>query len=144
MLIRIFLTIALSLVAFQAHSGDSVIYDYDGDFEDATFAVESAIIDRGLVIDYVSHVGEMLKRTAADVGSDTVIFENADIFVFCSAVLSRQVMEIEPMNVVHCPFGIFVADDGENVVIGHRTYPDGAMKKVEALLRELAQEAASF
>ena len=68
-------------------------YSFDGSFEDATFAVESAIVGQGLVIDFVSHVGEMLNRTGSDVGSDAMIFKNADIFLFCSAVVSRQVME---------------------------------------------------
>ena len=87
----------------------STTYPFDGDFDDATFGVESAIVDRGLVIDYVSHTGEMLNRTGADVGSSVTIFEEADIFLFCSAVLSRQVMEADPANIAHCPYGIFVS-----------------------------------
>lgn len=132
--------IALSTAQIAA-AQDSVVHSFDGSFDDATFAVESAIVGRGLVIDYVSHTGEMLNRTAEDVGSDVKLFEAADIFVFCSASLSRKVMEADPMNIAHCPYGIFVADRDGEVMIGHRTYPEGPMKEVEALLGDIVQEA---
>lgn len=115
---------------------------YEGSFDDAAFAVETAIVGQGLVIDYVSHVGEMLNRTGEDVGSDVMLFKEADIFIFCSAVVSREVMEADPMNIAHCPYGIFVAENAEGAVtIGYRDYPDGPMEKVEALLAEIVKEA---
>jgi uncharacterized protein (DUF302 family) len=125
-----------STMAFAgaARAQDVITYDFDGSFDDATFAVESAILDRGLVIDLVSHVGEMLNRTGADVGSDEMVFENADIFLFCSAAVSRRVMEADPMNIVHCPYSIFVAERDGAITIGHRAYPDGPMQEVEAML----------
>ena len=126
-----------------AHAADSVAVPFNGSFEDATFAFESAIVDRGLVIDYVSHVGDMLNRTGEDVGSDQVLFEAADIFIFCSAVLSREVMEADPMNIAHCPYGIFVADRGDEVMVGYRDYPDGPMQKVEDLLAEIVAEVTA-
>jgi uncharacterized protein (DUF302 family) len=119
----------------------STTYPFDGNFEDAAFSVESVIIGKGLVIDYVSHVGEMLNRTGADVGSDVKLFEEAEIFVFCSAVLSRKMMEADPMNIAHCPYGIFVANRDGEVVVGYRHYPDGPMQEVQALLDEIVQEA---
>ena len=136
--------LALALAApVTASAEDAVTYPFNGGFEDAAFAVESAILDRGLVIDYVSHVGEMLARTKDDVGGGADLFEEADIYVFCSAVLSRKMMEADPLNIVHCPYGVFVAELGDGVMIGHRTYPEGPMKDVEALLAEIAAEAAS-
>lgn len=130
-------------IAGSAGAQDATIYDFDGDFSDATFAVESAIIDKGLVIDYVSRVGEMLARTGADVGSDVQIFDAADVFLFCSAVLSRQMMEADPMNIAHCPYGIFVADNGDKVQVGYRNYPVGEMQAVQSLLDEIVQTAIS-
>ncbi|MFK7881793.1 DUF302 domain-containing protein [Roseobacter sp.] len=120
---------------------DAFVYPFEGSFEDATFAVESAIVDQGLVIDYVSHVGDMLNRTGVDVGSDTVIFKNADIFLFCSAVISRQVMEQDPMNITHCPYGIFVLESDDGVTLGHQDYPDGSMQAVENLMQQIVAEA---
>lgn len=129
------------LLAGAATAQQATTYPFDGSFEDATFAVENAIIGKGLVIDYVSHTGEMLNRTAEDVGSDVRIFEAADVFLFCSAQLSREVMEADPMNIAHCPYGIFVADQGGDVMIGYRNYPEGEMQKVQALLDEITKEA---
>jgi uncharacterized protein (DUF302 family) len=138
---KLLTTVVLAFAATAVAAQDHAVTVFDGDYDDASFAVESAIVGKGLVIDYVSHVGEMLARTGADVGSDVTLFEDAQIFVFCSASLSRQMMEAELMNIAHCPYGVFVADTGDAVLIGHRTYPDGPMKEVEALLAEIVQEA---
>lgn len=127
--------------ATATNAEEAVTYDFDGSFEDAAFAVETAIVGKGLVIDYVSHVGDMLNRTGADVGSDVMLFEKADIYIFCSAIVSRQVMEADPMNIVHCPYGIFVAERDGAVMIGHRDYPDGPMDAVEQLLAEIVSDA---
>ncbi|WP_227270888.1 DUF302 domain-containing protein [Roseobacter weihaiensis] len=139
---RLFLAGLLGVMAGASQAAEqAVIYPFEGSFEDAAFAVESAIVGRGLVIDYVSHTGEMLNRTAADVGSDVALFAEADIFLFCSAQLSREVMEIDPMNIAYCPYGVFVAERDGEVMIGYREYPEGEMKKVENLLAEIVQEA---
>ncbi|PRX31904.1 Uncharacterized conserved protein, DUF302 family [Meinhardsimonia xiamenensis] len=136
------MTTAVALAAQAAAAGEAITYVTSDSFEDASFALESAIVDRGLVIDYVSHVGDMLNRTGADVGSDVKIFDAADIYIFCSAVLSRKVMEADPMNIAHCPYGVFVAERGGQVMIGYRDLPDGPMAEVEALLDAIAREAA--
>lgn len=137
------LLLTACLAAGPALAEGPMVVPFDGSFEDAAFAVETAIVGKGLVIDYVSHVGEMLNRTGADVGSDVALFTAADIFVFCSAVVSRQVMEADPMNIAHCPYGIFVAETADGVMIGHRDYPEGAMQAVEDLLAEIVAEAAA-
>lgn len=150
-IMRLFLTAAATslCLAFPAladghgkmeHSG-SVTYTFDGSFDDATFAVENAIVGAGLKIDYTSHVGEMLARTGKDVGSDVTLFDNADIFVFCSAVVSRKVMEADPTNIAFCPYGIFVTDRGGKVEVGYRTYPEGPMQQVQSLLDGIVQDA---
>lgn len=130
---------ALSTPVFA--EGQAITYDYDGSFEDATFAVENAIIGKGLVVDYVSHTGEMLNRTGPDVGSDIEIFKAADVYLFCSAVVSRRVMEADPMNIVHCPYSIFVADIEGKVTVGYPKFPDGPMQEVQALLDEITKSA---
>lgn len=133
---------ACAAMATAAAADDSVtVYTFDGSFEDAAFGVESAIVGRGYVIDGVSHVGEMLARTAEDVGSDVELFAQADVYQFCSAVVSRKVMEADPMNIAYCPYGIFVAERDGEVMVGFRKYPDGPMQEVEALLDGIVQEA---
>jgi len=125
----------------SARAEEGTIYDFDGSFDDAIFGLETAIIGRGLVVDWVSHTGEMLARTGADVGSDVVIFDNADIYQFCSASLSRKMMEIDPLNIVHCPYSIFVIDREGKVQVGFRNMPEGPMQEVQGLLDEIAREA---
>ncbi|EPX77028.1 DUF302 domain-containing protein [Litoreibacter arenae] len=133
---------AFALATFPAFAQEhSVTYAFEGSFDDAAFAVESAILGRGLVIDWVSHTGAMLERTADAVGSDVKLFEEADIFQFCSAQLSRKVMEADPMNIAFCPYGIFVAEREGDVMIGYRTFPEGPMQEVQAFLDEIVQEA---
>lgn len=130
-----------AMLCTPAIADEAFTYAFDGSFDDATFAVESAIVGQGLVIDYVSHVGEMLNRTGADVGSDTMIFSQADIFLFCSAVVSRQVMEADPMNITYCPYGIFVMETDDGVTVGHKDYPEGSMQAVEDLMQQIVAEA---
>jgi len=129
------------LAAPALADGQAITHSFDGSFDDATFAVENAIVGRGLVIDYTSHTGDMLARTAADVGSTVTLFAAADVFLFCSAQLSREVMEADPMNIAHCPYGIFVTDRAGAVTIGYRVYPEGEMQKVQALLEDIVQDA---
>lgn len=133
--------LALGLGTSVALAQDVTTYPFDGSFEEAAFAVEAAIVGKGLVIDYRSHVGEMLNRTGADVGSDVKVFDNADIFLFCSAVLSRKVMEADATNIAHCPYGIFVTDREGTVAVGYRHLPEGAMQEVQTLLDGIAREA---
>lgn len=142
---RIFLGACALIGLTSAASGaDMITYDTDQSFGDVTFGLENAILDAGLVIDHVSHTGDMLERTRADLGSDVVLFQEADIYSFCSAQISREVMEADPMNVVFCPYDIFVIVRPETpdvTTIGFRTYPEGAMKKVEAMLDGIARSA---
>ena len=139
---RITPVVAALFAATSAAADDAaVVHTFDGSFDDATFAVETAIVGRGLVIDHVSHVGDMLNRTGADVGSSVMIFENADVMTFCSAVVSRTVMEADPMNIAHCPYGIFIAERDGAVMVGHRTYPEGPMQEVQVLLDAIVREA---
>lgn len=137
------MTFSLAL-ASSAFADTAVTYTTDESFDDVVFGLESAILDQGLVIDSISHVGEMLARTGADVGSDKVVFLNADVYSFCSATVSRKVMEADPMNIQFCPYGIFVMvkpETPEETQIGYRVMPDGPMKDVEALLDTITRTA---
>lgn len=127
----------------DARADDRTVYTYDGTFEDAAFDLESAILNQGLNIDYVSHVGDMLSRTKADVGGTKDLFDNATVFVFCSAALSREVMEADPMNIAFCPYSMFVAQDADGgaVRIGYGNFPQGPMQTIQALLDDIARTA---
>ena len=136
--------IALTATTVAANAQDMVTYTTDQPFEDVAFGLETAILNEGLVIDHVSHVGEMLERTRADVGSDVVLYKQADAYSFCSATVSREVMEADPMNIAYCPYDIFIAEHADTpgqVTIGYRTFPEGAMQKVQALLDGIVRAA---
>ena len=139
---RILLAAVAAIAGGAASAQEVITYPFDGSFEDATFSVESAIVGEGLVVDYVSRVGDMLNRSGEDVGSDVTIFDAADVFLFCSAVVSRKVMEADPTNIAHCPYGIFVTDKDGAVEIGYRAMPEGPMQDVQSLLDGIAREAA--
>jgi len=134
------IALALALTATAATAQEATLYDFDGTFDDAAFVVEEAIVGRGLVVDFVSHVGDMLNRTREDVGGEQ-LFDEADIFLFCSAVVSREVIEANPMNVAHCPYGILVVERAGEVFVGYRNMPEGEMQAVQELLDQIAQEA---
>ena len=136
-------SVAVLSMAVCAQAQDMVSYKTMLPFEDVTFGLESAITDRGLVVDHISHVGDMLERTRADVGSDVVLFEKADVYSFCSAQMSRQVMEADPMNIMFCPYDIFVAQfpGNDEITIGYRTFPEGDMQVIQTLLDSIVREA---
>ncbi|MYZ50030.1 DUF302 domain-containing protein [Propylenella binzhouense] len=135
----------------SAEPAGVTIYTTDGAFEDIRQNVEDAIVDRGFVIDYQGHVGEMLNRTASDVGATTTVYAHADLLQFCSATLSRAAMEADPANIAFCPYVVFVyelADGKGRQHVGFRHLDGGtsadskaALQKVNDLLDEIAREA---
>lgn len=115
-----------------------------GSFEDARDAVVAAIENRGLVINYTSHIADMLARTGADLGATRQIFERAEIVEFCSARLSRQMMEADPHNIILCPFAVSIYTlPGETgtVWLAYRKPPARAGAAVEGLLQAIVAEA---
>ena len=139
--------LAGALAAGAARAEGVTTYEAEGAVGDVAFALESAIIGRGFVVDHTSHVGEMLNRTAGDVGAERDVYTQADVYLFCSAVLSRKMMEADPENIAHCPYSVFLYELTESpgtVHVGYRQMPEGEMQEVEALLDEIAREAAGL
>ncbi len=113
-------------------------------FADTRDAIVMAIENRGLVINYTSHIADMLKRTGADIGATHPIFEKAEIIEFCSAGLSRKMMELDPHNIAFCPFAISIYTlPGEQNTswVSYRQPKGPAAKLVAPLLREIVAEA---
>lgn len=139
----LFLCLTLFAVAARADAW-MVRKKVAASFEDTREAVVMAIENRGLVINYVSHISDMLDRTGADIGASRKIFGQAQIIEFCSARLSRQIMEIDPHNIVVCPFAISVYTlPGENgsTWVSYRRPHGVAGQVVEPLLKAIAEEA---
>ncbi len=121
-------------------------------FEDVLQDLRDGVINRGYNIDYQAHIGAMLDRTAGDVGGSKRIYVNAELVQFCSAVLSRKVMEADPANIAFCPYILFAyerADQPGTIHVGFRrlsetgsTASKAALAKVNDLLDEIIAEAA--
>jgi uncharacterized protein (DUF302 family) len=127
----------------QAESG-VVSRQYAARFEETREAVTMAIEGRGLVINYVSHIGDMLDRTGADIGAKRKVFAKAEIIEFCSAGLSRQMMEADPHNIVFCPFAlsIYTLPGNENTTwVSYRRPTGSAANLVQPLLQAIVDEA---
>lgn len=135
-----------ALLASPATAQDFKTYTTDEPFADVAFAIENAILSKGLVIDHIAHTGEMLERTRADIGSDKVLFLEADVYEFCSAAISRQVMEADPDNFHFCPYAIRIderPDSAGTVTVSHQTY-SGTMEPVNALLEGIVADALAL
>jgi uncharacterized protein (DUF302 family) len=123
-----------------------------GTFDDVRTDLQNAIVNQGLRIDYNGKIGDMLKRTGADVGSTKEIYTNAEYFTFCSSKLSRAMMEVDAINVGMCPYSMFafeVAGQPGVVTIGYRAAAargDDASQKalatINALLDTILKEAS--
>lgn len=118
-------------------------------FQDVLTDVEAAIVNQGLVIDLKGNIGGMLDRTAKDLGGKP-IYAQAQYFSFCSARLSRAMLEADPANMGFCPFVVFVyerADQPGTTTVGYRRPPAGsgaataAFAAIDKLLAGVIAEA---
>lgn len=140
---------AVLMSAAQAAEFKSVTTE--GSYADVADYVESAIINKGLTIDYSGEVHKMLERTGKDVGSTKDIYAGAKFFLFCSAVLSRQMMEADPANMGFCPFIVHVYEEKAKpgvVHVGYRRPGEGsneagskALAAIDELLDSIIKEA---
>lgn len=148
MLLKLLASLALiSAVSSAALAADDVTrHVSEAPFTEVAADLEDAIVNRGYLVDYRGHIGDMLQRTAGDVGSSKPLYRNAEFFQFCSAVVSRKAMEADIGNIAYCPYVLFAyetdADPGK-VTVGFRRLPDGPGRdEVNTLLDEIAREAS--
>ena len=139
------LMLAASTVAARSQEAVTT-YRSDTSFSDVVADMEDAIVNRGFVVDYHGFIGDMLKRTAADIEGATRLYRDAELFQFCSAVMSRNAMEADTGNIAFCPYVLFVYEtekDTGTVTVGFRRLPDGPGRdEINNLLDEIAREAS--
>lgn len=108
-----------------------------GTFDQVRERLVTAIENRGLVVAYTAHVGAMLERTGKDIGQPRQIYANADVLEFCSAGLSRSMMEADPHNIVFCPYTIAIyvlPNEAGKVYIAYRKpLATGSARSMRAL-----------
>lgn len=95
----------------------------DAVFEDVRDDINTSITELGIKINNVSHIGDMLNRTAKDVGATKTVYAAAEAIEFCSATVSRATMEADPHNIIFCPYIISIYslnDDPEHTYVAYR------------------------
>ncbi len=126
-----------------------VIKSVNAEFDEVWESLKMALNDRGLVISSVSHVGEMLERTGRALNRTKRVFGNAKVMEFCSAVLSRNMLERNPHFIAFCPYQIMVytlPEDETRVYLAYRRliWKDDkdrdVLQAVERLLEDLINE----
>ena len=137
--------------AFITPEDHRVIFTTIGDFDDVKTYITDEIKNRGLVINNISHIGNMLERTGKDMGIGKKIYLKAEAYEFCSATVSRKMMEADPHNIVFCPYIIFIyvlPSESEKVYISYRRpMIEGSpavkesLKAVEDLLQGIIKDA---
>ena len=134
------------LIALSAAANDGAkVLAAKGTFADVKDDVVAAIGKRGLVVNYVAHVGDMLERTGRDLGKTKRVYDQAEVIEFCSATVSRAMMEADPRHLVYCPYtiAVYTLPGKPGVVyVAHRKYPrTPALKPVSDLLRGIIADA---
>ncbi len=121
-------------------------------YENVRDDLELAITERGIKINNISYIGNMLARTGKDLGAKKRIFSHAEAFEFCSARASRATMEADPHNIVFCPYIIAVYslpnEENKTYISFRRPTQVGskaskvALQKVEDLMIRIVEEVA--
>jgi uncharacterized protein (DUF302 family) len=126
-----------------------VIYTVNADYDEVWEGLKMALDGRGLAVSSISHVGEMLERTGKDLGRTKKIYGKANVMEFCSAVLSRDMMEKNPHFLSFCPYQIMVYSLPENEKKVHLSYRrliwnddsgKDVLAPVEKLLEDIIKE----
>ena len=144
---------AAMLIAGSVQAEEYAVYESDSRFEDVVDAVKLAIQDRGMYINNVMHMSDMLERTGKDLGMNEPIYGQAESIEFCSALLSRKMTAEDPRRIVNCPFIVSVytlPDHAGTTYVAHRVIPaaetekSAVMKQVADTLEGVAESAASW
>jgi uncharacterized protein (DUF302 family) len=153
------LTLALAPISPQVAASQAAtkagyaVYESQAPFDDVMEALKLAIEERGMYINNIMHMGEMLERTGRDLGMDAPIYGRAESIEFCSAVLSREMTSEDPARIVNCPFiiSVYTLPGREGTTfIAHRQIPQDqvaespVMAKVAAMLKALGDAAAAW
>jgi uncharacterized protein (DUF302 family) len=135
------------LFAAAAAAGDGAsVVTVKGGFADVKEDLVAAIEQRGMVVNYTAHVGDMLERTGRDLGKTGKIYGQAEVIEFCSAAVSRAMMQADPLNLAYCPYtiAVYTLPGRPGVVhLARRAYPaNAALKPVAELLDGIIADAS--
>lgn len=126
------------------------VHTINNSYENVRDDLELAITARGIRVNLVSHIGDMLVRTGKDIGRNKPVFAHAEAFEFCNSTISRNTMEADPRNIVFCPYVIAVYSlpgEQKKTYIAYRRPPmigseasKKALRQIEALYDSIVDE----
>jgi len=126
-------------------------YSVTGTFDDVLEYIKLAISEKGIKINTIAHIAEMLERTGKDVGATKQVYLHGQAVEFCSATISRAMMEADPHQIIYCPYIIYIyvlPDKPETVHVAYRTLPmmkdaaaNESLRAVEKLLDTIITSA---
>ena len=137
----------LSAMAADAYT---VLFKTQGTFQDVRDSLQFAIEGKGLKINHTNKIAEMLARTGPEIGATRQVYVDGEQFEFCSATLSRKMMEADPNAIVMCPYiiSVYTVPNDKSVYIAYRKpgpTRNPALKKaladVEKLLKDIVSQA---
>ena len=134
----------------MASEGYTVLFKTQGTFQDVRDALQFAIEGKGLKINHTNKIAEMLERTGKDLGMTRQVYVNGEQFEFCSAKLSREMMEADARAMVMCPYiiSVYTLPNDKNVYLSSRKPAptgnpalDKVLGDVETLLTGIIRDA---
>ena len=154
-MLRILLLLLISLTVSPSQGAEPAyrVYESESDFDTLMEATKLAIQERGLYINKILHMSDMLRRTGQALGAQDPIYARAESIEFCSAVLSRKMTQENPARLVNCPFILAIytlPDQPGKTFLAYRAIPQGeiegseAMRAVAEMLSGIAEEAISW
>lgn len=134
----------LAMWGQQASSQPRYTKTVEADFEDVFFDLQESVINSGLGVEYVGHVGKMLDRTSLAVtGSDDKskqTYKFAKYMQFCSAKLTYKATSRDPGNLSFCPFVLYAYEttsEPGRVTVGYRNPDIGDLDAADPLSMEI-------
>jgi uncharacterized protein (DUF302 family) len=130
--------LSLPLTA-QAAESYTALFKAQGEFQDVRDMLQIAIEGKGLKITNTNQIAGMLDRTGKDIGETRKVYENAEQFEFCSATISRQMMEADPHSIVMCPYSgvVYTIPNDKTGYLAYRKPADTKNPSLKKTLVEL-------
>lgn len=149
---KILTMMMLFSVPLISHAADNyaVLFKAHGSYQEVRDQVQSAIEGKGLKTNTTHKIADMLDRTGKDLGKTKRVYENAEQFDFCSADVSRRMMEADPHAIAMCPYliSVYKLPKDKHVYIAYRkpaVTKNPALKKaladVEKMMNEIIKDA---
>ena len=136
--------IMFALLAFTsslalAADNFTVVFKAQGNYEDVRDLVQIAIEGKGLKINSVNHIADMLARTGKDLGATKQVYEGGEQFEFCSSDISRRMMEADPHAIVICPYiiSVYKIPGDKTVYVSYRKPMQTKNPKLNKVLNEI-------